>query len=373
MTAIQVNLFQPIHLPEMEEAALEVLRTGQIHSGRVVANLESAFEGISHRKNIVATSNLTSALQLALTLAGVGAGDEVATLAFSCLQSTSPISHLGARPVWIDIDPQSMSMCTEDLKRKLSPKIKAVFAYHISGYPSNSIEIAKVCSEFDIPLIEDCNNAIGATLNGKPLGTFGNYAVYSLYPNRQINGIDGGVLSTPNPETAALARRLRRFGVDSVTFRDHRGEINPDSEIHKIGWSAAPNDLNAAVALAQIRTLSLRILRTQEIAKHLTHSFSNLKKIRLVKPISCGTPAYWSLLVMSEKRDLLLQHLRSHGIQCSLLHQRNDIYSGFGVPKQNLPGTESAMNHMLALPCGHWLTDSQLTELTTRIVEFERK
>ena len=207
----------------MEQAAVEVLRSGQIASGHKVAALEQAFAAIAGRAHIVSTNNLSSAVLLALHLAGVRAGDEVATVAFSCLQSNAPIAHLGARPVWIDIEPSTMSMSVKDLSAKLKPTVKAVMVYHIAGYPSDNIKIANLCRARGVPLIEDCNNAVGAFIDGKPIGVVGDYAVYSLYPNRQINGIDGGMLATPDQATAARAIRLRRFGVDAETFRDTRG------------------------------------------------------------------------------------------------------------------------------------------------------
>jgi len=371
MSLSTIDLFHPVRLPEMEAAALEVLRSGQIASGPKVAALEHAFSAIAGREHIVSTNDLTSAVMLALYLAGVRAGDEVATIAFSCLQSNSPIARLGARPVWVDIDPDTMSMSVEDLAAKLRPSVKAVMVYHIAGYPSDTHRIAALCGERGIPLIEDCNNALGATIDGRAVGTVGDFAVYSLYPNRQINGIDGGMLATPDATTAARATRLRRFGVDAASFRDARGEINPESDVPEIGWSAALNNLNAAVALSQLNTLTDRTNSTFAVAGKLAKALGNLRKLRPVRPVRSAVPAFWGFLVLSENRDALLLHLRAHGIKSSIFHQRNDWYTGFGKPRAELPGTELVMNHLLALPCGWWLTDNQIKELICRVSEFD--
>lgn len=368
-----IDLFHPVHLPEMEAAALEVFRSGQIASGPKVTALEQAFSAVVGREHIVSTNDLTSAVLLALHLAGVSAGDEVATVAFSCLQSNSPIARLGARPVWIDIDPETMSMSVEDLAAKLSPLVKAVMVYHIAGYPSDTHRIAAMCRERGIPLIEDCNNALGATLNSRPVGAVGDYAVYSLYPNRQINGIDGGMLATPDAATAARATRLRRFGVDARSFRDGRGEINPESDVPEIGSSAALNNLNAAVALSQLTTLSDRMARTFAVAGHLSNALSGLCRLRPVRPVRSAKPAFWGFLVLSENRDELLMHLKAQGIKSSIFHQRNDWYTGFGKPRAELPGTELVMNQLLALPCGWWLTDLQVDNLIHQLYEFNSR
>lgn len=371
MNAETIDLFHPVSLPEMEAAAVEVLRSGQIASGPKVSELERAFAAIVGREHIVSTNDLTSAVTLALHLAGVRAGDEVATIAFSCLQSNSPIARLGARPVWIDIDPTTMSMCVEDLAANLKPSVKAVMVYHVAGYPADMARISALCRDRGIPLVEDCNNAIGATLENRPIGLHGEYAVYSLYPNRQINGIDGGMLATPSAMIAERATRLRRFGVDAVSFRDARGEISPNSDVSEIGWSSALNNLNAAVALSQLNTLNERLERVNNVADMLKKALGGLRRVRLVRPIPGATPAFWGFLVLSENRDDLLDHLKAHGIKASIFHQRNDWYTGFDTAPAVLPGTELVMNQLLALPCGYWLTDAQVNRLVYRVIEFD--
>jgi perosamine synthetase len=371
MGAPSIDLFHPVRLPEMEVAAAEVLRSGQIASGPKVAALERAFAALTGREHIVSTSDMTSAVMLALHLAGVRAGDEVATLAFSCLSSNSPVARLGAHPVWIDICPDTMSMSVDDLAAKLTSSVKAVMLYHVAGYPADTPRIVALCRVRGIPLIEDCNNATGATLDGRPVGVLGDWAVYSLYPNRQINGIDGGMLAAPNAGTAAQAMRLRRFGIDPLSFRDRRGEINPASDVGEIGWSATLGQMNAAVALSQLDSLAARGDRTRAAADRLADGLSASRHLRLVRPVTGAVPAYWGFLVLSERRDALLFHLKAHGVKASILHQRNDWYSGFGTRRADLPGTALVMDRLLALPCGWWLTDTQISELLGRIAEFD--
>lgn len=355
----------------MEAAALDILRSGHIASGPKVVELEEAFTTITGREHIVSTKDLTSAILIALQLAGVCAGDEVAVLAFSCLQSNSPIAHLGARPVWIDIDPGTMSMSVEDLSAKLTPSIKAVMVYHIAGYPADIEKIAALCRDRGLPLIEDCNNAIGAKLNKCQVGVFGDFAVYSLYPNRQINGIDGGMLATPDAKTASHATRIRRFGIDPTSFRDTRGEINPNSDVCEIGLSAALSHLNAAVALAQLNTLESRVSRTQAVAARMTKALLDSNSLQPIKSVSGAEPAFWGLFVQSTQRDSLLAHLKANDIKASILHQRNDWYTGFGTPRADLPGTALAMKQSLALPCGWWMTDDDIETILNSVTEFD--
>jgi perosamine synthetase len=370
MSAATIELFHPVVLPEMELAMLDVLRSGQIASGPKVAEFERAFSSLVRRDHVVATSDMTSAVTLALHLAGVRAGDEVATLAFSCLSSNAPIALLGARAVWIDIEPATLSMSLSDLERKLTPKVKAVMVYHVAGYPADMESISTLCRNRGVVLIEDCNNAIGAMTADQPVGTHGDYSVFSLYPNRQVNAIEGGVLVTPDSATAARAKSMRRFGIDTATFRDARGEINPQSDVSEIGWSASLSNVNAAVALAQLSNLSERLHITNTNAANLARATLGLNGLKPVNPTPGNSPSYWGFGILADQRDALLAHLKGKGIKASVLHQRNDSYSGFRTGLATLPGTEKVLKHFMALPCGWWLSAPQVQNIVMELGLF---
>ena len=353
----------------MEAIALEILRSGQIANGPAVQQFESEFERAVARPHAVSTSDMTGAITLALHLAGVGSGDEVATLAFSCLSSNSPIAKLGATPVWIDVEPITMAMSVEDLQRKLTPRTKAVMMYHVAGYPGPAAAVAELCRGRGITFIEDCNNAIGAEIKGQRVGQDGDYAVYSLYPNRQINGIDGGILVCGTGTDAARARALRRFGIHGSTFRDSRGEINPHSDVPEMGWSIALNQLNAAVAASQLPTLPVRLQRTQDVGRQLQAKIRSIAALTVVDTPD-GRPAFWGCLLLAEHRDALLAHLKSNRIQASILHHRNDDYSGFGTARAQLPGTDRVMASLIAVPSGWWLSEDEVDGIVNCLAEF---
>ena len=367
-----IPLFQPVWNKVTEEAALAVMRSGQIASGPLVGEFERKFGDLTGRDHVVSTNDMTSALVLALKLSDVKPGDQVATLAFSCLSTNAAIAMVGATPLWIDIDPASMSMNRNDLNSKISKNTKAVIAYHVSGYPSAMDEISRICSELGVPLIEDCDNALGGKYADVPLGKFGDFAIFSLYPNRQINGIEGGVLLCPSEEVAIRAKKLRRFGIDYSTFRDERGEINPASDVPEIGYSAPLNQLNAAVAMSQIDSLESRLSMAKKNAMYMGEELESVSGLRLVQPVSNGESAYWTLLMHFEKRDGVMARLKADGVSCSILHCRNDIYSGFGAENAFLPGTDYAMKNLLALPCGWWLGEEDVNYTVHAIKEAVR-
>lgn len=363
----KIPLFFPVHLPEMERAVLDVIRSGQIASGPLVEEFEKKLAHLVHHENMVATNDMTSALVLALKLAGVKAGDYVATQAFSCLSTNSAISMVGAIPQWIDTDPETLSMCPEDLEKKISSKTKAVILYHIAGYPAKSLEISAICRKIGVKLIEDCNNSLGAKVDGDRIGKTGDFAIYSFYPNRQINGFDGGAIACPDAEAAIKARKLRRFGVDAKNFRDRRGEISSESDVPEIGVSASFNQVSAAAALAQFPTLSQRENQVINNAEQLNKGLLGRAGIGHIKMAANVQPAYWVYLIYLENRDEVLAKLKEVGIQASILHHRNDIYTGFGAPKTDLPGTSYIMDHIVAIPCGWWLNEDGIDHIILTI------
>lgn len=360
-----VSLFKAYGDAATEAAALAVLRSGQIASGPKVAEFQQALQpwlGLPHG---VTTSDMSSAMLLALHLCGVGAGDEVLSPAYTCMSSAAPIANLGAKPRWVDVDAATGLLDPNALKARITPRTKACVVYHAAGYPAAMPEIAALCREHGIALVEDCNTALGARLKGQTVGVWGDAAVYSFYPNRQLNGIGGGAVAFRDPARAEAAQRLRRFGIALSGFRDAIGEINPASDITAIGWSAAMNQLSSAVALAQLPGLPARLQATLAHALGLAERLAGLPGLTVVAPGDGAEPAYWGLLVLCERRDVVLGELKRKGIMASKLHHRLDTYSGFAAAAVVLPGTTAFLERVIALPCGHWLSEADLDRVAS--------
>jgi perosamine synthetase len=345
------------------ESAAAVLATGQIAAGPNVAALEGALAAYLGTGEVVCTGDMTHALVLALRLAGVCRGDDVLTLALNCMSSNAAIAILGARPIWVDVDPQTATMATKDAVRAMTDRTRAVVVYHVAGYPADLTDLRRLCDERGICLIEDANNALGARSKGEPVGVVGDFAILSFYPNRQINALEGGALVCRDPAHAAEARRLRRFGIDAATFRDRNGEIDPAADVPEIGVSSPMNNVNAAVGLGQVADLDVRLDRNRRNVARLTEGLEPWMDIQPIEPLASAEPAYWVLLVRSQKRNAIMAALKADGVDCSRLHQRNDRYSGFEASARSLPGTEILEVEMFALPCGWWLDDDDIDEL----------
>lgn len=354
-------------LPKSSTDALAPLwESGALASGSAVAGLERAVSKYLGKRSVIALSDMTHALMLALKLAGVREGDEVATLAFNCMSSNSAISLIGATPAWIDVDPRTVTIDLEDLVRSISSRTKAVVVYHVAGYPGDLAGVRAICNSYGLPLIEDANAALGASWSGSLAGTFGDYAVFSFYSNRQINGIEGAALVCSDQKDEARARRLRRFGIDGSRFRLSDGEIDPDLDVPEIGFSASLPNINAQLALLSMGDLDERLSRNLENISWLKASVDTTD-FTFIEELPQARSSFWVGLARSQKREELMSKLKANGIQCSKLHSRNDRYSGFGARSRTLPGTGVLEREMFAIPCGWWLKSDDVEKIAKSI------
>jgi dTDP-4-amino-4,6-dideoxygalactose transaminase len=223
--------------------------------------------------------------------------------------------------------------------------------------------------ERGIKLIEDCDNALLATIGGRTVGSFGDFAIYSFYPNRQINTTEGGALACRRAEDARKARKLRRFGIDSQTFRTATGEINSESDIPEIGVGATLNNVCSALGVAQLEAVSSMVEMARTHAAWLRSRLADIPGFRVLAPMENTDPAYWTLLALVENRNQVLAKLKSRGVQASGLHFRNDRYSGFLECTRPLPNTAAFQDSVIALPCGWWLGADDLHYMVDTIVD----
>lgn len=360
----KIPLFGIYHDERVDAAALEVLNSGQIANGIYVKKFADDFGGLVKQENVVTVNDMSSAIQIALRLIGVGPGDEVLASAYACMSTNAPIATSGATAVWVDVDPETGTLDPAALERAITPRSKAVIVYHLAGYPADIRRIAAICQERGLRLIEDCDNALLATVDGQQVGGFGDFAVYSFYPNRQINASEGGALCCRDSEDAERATRLRRYGIDLKRFREPNGEIDPRCDIPEVGWAATLNNLCSAMGYVQLDGVAGRIEKTRAIAARLAQTLSQVDGVEVVPSLPSAQPSYWAFLVKVKKRDSVLTTLKQKGVHASKLHQRTDVYTGFKASAHALPNTLQFLDQVLGLPCGWWMNDDDITYMT---------
>lgn len=367
---MKVSLFNPYRSAEIEQKVLEVLRSGFIATGPYVESFTRKFSNLIEQKNVVTINDISNAVQIALHLSNIQPGDEVIATPFSCMSSNSPIAVARAHVKWADMDPATATVTVDSIKKLITKKTKAMLIYHVAGYPGPIDEISKLCELHGIKLIEDCNNALNATLKKQKVGSYSDFSVYSFYPNRQINAGEGGALICKLESDFSRAIKLRRYGIDLHTFRTSDGEINPASDIPEIGWGATLNNLCSAMGLVQVDTVQSRIELTRKVAQTYLKALSGHTDIISVNPLEDADPSFWVYIVRTKKQAQLLQFLKQAGIACSKLHQLNTVYSGFNTSDVYVPGAIQFMNELVCIPCGWWMNEEQVQYVITRLNEF---
>jgi perosamine synthetase len=351
----------------MDAAALEVLHSGKIAAGPYVKQFADDFGKLVNQTHVVTVNDMSSAIQIALRIIGVGPGDEVLASPFACMSTNAPIATSGATAVWVDIDPRTGTLDPDALERAITPRSKAVIVYHLAGYPADLRRIAAICQQRELKLIEDCDNALLATVDGKQVGCFGDFAVYSFYPNRQINATEGGALCCRLAGDAERALRLRRYGIDLTRFRDSDGEIDAGCDIPEVGWAATLNNLCSAIGHVQLDGVTNRIAQSRSVAARLTQVLSQIAGVEVVSPLPGSVPSYWAFLVKVRNRDKVLTAVKRLGVQASKLHQRTDIYSGFSSARSNLPNANKFLDQLIGLPCGWWVSEDDILMMASTL------
>ncbi|MDI3361448.1 DegT/DnrJ/EryC1/StrS family aminotransferase [Lelliottia sp. V89_10] len=369
-----IELFHVSFEAEIKKIVLETLDSKAIASGPNIPKLESRLSDFFPGKHALAVNDMTNGMTVLLSALGISSGDEVLVSPFSCLATTSPMALLGVRPVWVDINSSNMAMDINSVVKKITPKTKAILVYHVAGYPSDVDALSKIARERGLLLIEDCNSAFGSKYNNQLLGSLADAVVLSFYPNRQIGSIDGAAILFSDKQHYELAKLRRRYGVDFNGFRKPNGEINEEKDVATYGYSATINNISAGIINAKLDDLTVQMQKTNKNAIHLDATVVSLQKkynevIKCVKPLDRANINNWVYFVDVKNKNIFMDEMKKNDVQVSSLHLRNDLYSCFNSDGGSLPGMDKVSESIVAIPCGHWLTEDEMAKLTNTLIQ----
>ena len=365
-----IPLFK-VRMPEgAARVVAEALASGQLSGGPAVDAFEASIAGFTGNPLALATADGPAALTLALACAGVGAGDEVLVSPLSCLATTAPIANLGARPVWCDVDPSTGMLDPARLPARPGERVRALLLHHWSGDAADVDGARAYADRHGIAAIDDASEALGAQWRGRPVGAGAmDFTVLSFHAVKHVTTIDGGALLCRRGPDLERARRLRRFGIESASFRLPNGDLNPASDIVELGWSFAMNGVAAALGRLQMEQAGEVVARHRENGAWYEHALKGIAGVTLLARPAHAASAYWTYALRAERRDDLVRMLHAHGIGAQRLHVRNDAYSGFAGARSagELPGVELVDRENLAIPCGWWVGAGEREAIAQRI------
>lgn len=347
MTVPLVKVGMPdreVLLPALEK----VLYSGQIGEGEQVADFEAAFARTFGLPNALAMSSGTAALHAALTLCGVTAGDEVISTAMTAEPTNVVIVQTGARPVWADIDPTSGNVDPASIEAMITPRTRAIMVVHYAGLPVRLAEILAIGKVHGLPVIEDCAHALGAHYDGKPIGTLGDYGIYSLQAIKHMTTGDGGVLTLRDATQLRTARRFRWFGLE-------RGIDRLSTDIERVGYKYNMNNIAATIGLHQLDLIERRIQQHIDNGRFFDRELARIPGLAPAGFDTVADPSYWLYTLIADDWQDVHGRLESIGVASSKLHRRNDLHSLFANSRRPLPGLDRFYDTMIHIPCGWWV------------------
>ncbi len=361
----RINVMQPWLGPEEVAAVTAVLESGWVAQGPKVAAFEEAFAARMHAEHAVATSSCTTALHLALVVAGIGAGDEVVVPSFSFIATTNAVRYVGASPVFADVDPLTGNLTAATVEPVLTPQTKAIVAVDQGGMPLDLGPLRALCDSRGIVVVEDAACAAGSTYSGRPVGASAEIAAWSFHPRKILTTGEGGMVTTSRPEWADRARRLREHAMSVSAAERHKSVLPPAEEYLEVGFNYRMTDLQAAVGIVQLGRLDDVVVRRRELADRYRAAFAGLPGLRCVEDPPYGESNVQSFWVevgadFSLDREALLAHLADQEISARrgiMAAHRQPAYAG--LSHAPLPATERLTDRTLILPLYHQMTAEQ--------------
>ncbi len=346
---------------EIDTAIQTVLNNTSFILGEHVEEFEKNFAKYNNAKHCVALKSGTAALHLALLALGIKPGDEVITISHTFIATTEAIIHSGAKPVFVDISPDTYLINTDQIEKAITPKTKAILPVDIYGQMADMKTLRKICDKHGLKLIEDAAQAHGAEQNNEKPGKYADVAAFSFYPGKNLGAYgDAGAIITNNN---ALAEKI-------AMLRDHGRRKGAKYEHEIVGYNERMDGLQGAVLNVKLKHLDAWINKRRKIAQQYN------KGLNIQTPVEAlgNKHAYHLYVVQHEKRDALLEHLKKKDIQAGIhypisLHLQQ-AHKDLKI-KSAYPATEKAAKRILSLPIYPEMTDEQIALVIKAVNEFK--
>lgn len=334
--------------------------------GEFIDKFEKGFAKYSDCAYGVSTTSGTTALQLALATLKIGPGDEVLASTFTNMATFFAILYQGAKPIPIDIEPDTWNLNPSLLEKKITPRTKAILVVHIYGHPADMDPVVAIAKKYNLFIIEDCAEAHGAEYKGRKAGSLGDIGCFSFYANKIITTGEGGMITTNNKRYADRARMLK-----SLAFGKKNKFMHQD-----IGFNFRMTNLQAALGCAQLKKIEFVINKKRDIAKFYLKHLSDVKDLQLPVEKSYAKNVYWMFHVvlkgsLKNKRHILTAALGKRGIdtrEAFVPYNGQEIFIKRGLTrKSDCPLANIAGNNGFYLPSGPILSLKELFYVVNNI------
>lgn len=352
--------------PEILETTRAVLSQGDVILRDQLRGFESRFAALVGTRYAIGVNSGFDALHLSVRAAGVGPGDEVITVAHTFVATVAAVVHCGGTPVLIDVG-DDFNMDVGQLEAAITPRTKAVIPVHLNGRLCDMERLMAIARAHNLVVIEDAAQALGATFDGKMAGSFGLAGCFSLYPFKLLGAFgDGGIVTT---DAAAVAKKI-------TWLRDH-GQDRTTGDIRLYGFNARLDNLQAAYLDMKLKYFADWIQRRRDVAAAYEKGLADVPQVRLPhfkRDAHRGHDVYQNYVIRAERRDALVDHLRSTGVETLVSWPRPmHHHHALGLDRFRLPETERLCAEVASLPMNPELRDDQVAYVVDTVRQFYGK
>jgi perosamine synthetase len=359
----KIPIYQPSLDGNEKKYVNECLDSSWISSrGEFIPRFENEFGKFIGVEHATTVSNGTVAIHLALITLGIGQGDEVIVPSFTYIASVSSICHAGATPIFVDSLEDTWQLDPRDVKRKITPKTKAIMAVHLYGHPCEMDELVKIAKENDLFIIEDCAEAFGSTYKHKNVGTFGDLSTFSFYGNKTITTGEGGMIVTNDETLYDRAYHLKMHGL--AKYREYWHDT--------LGFNYRMTNICAAIGLAQLEKAHEKIAKKRQLAAWYNEALKDLP----VKPHTEHSNifhTYWMYSILTgspDERESLKDFIKTAGIETRPTFYPVHTMPMFSQRYQKLPVAEYLGWHGINLPSWPDLKKEQVQFIADTIAKY---
>lgn len=354
----RIPLIKPFVPADAVARIADVVNSGQLTEGAVTREFEKAFREYVGAKHALAVCNCTVGLELALRALAVGPGDEVIVPDYTYPASASAVTMLGATAVLVDVDPTSMLISEQALKAALGPRTKVVMPVSIFGNPVDYGWLQSLQAEHRFKIVEDAACSIGASFQGRKVGTWADISVFSMHPRKFITTGEGGMVTTDDPALAGWMDSYKHFGMATQTAA-REGIV-----FDRFGTNFKLSNILSALGLSQMGHVRELLRRRQELAARYYRLLADNPKVGIPVTAAGGEHSFQTCCVFIQNRDAVMTRMRADGIEVQIgtyaLH-RHPAYKSEGLVRHsgNFAGSRRAADEALALPLFHEMTEQQ--------------
>lgn len=359
---------RPYITKEDKTSVNQVLDSGNLSLGPKYKEFEEKFAKKVGTKYACSVSSGTAGLHLAMIAAGIKAGDEVITSPFSFIASSNAVLYVGAKPVFVDIDPVTYNMDPAQVEKKITKKTKAILVVHIFGQATDMNPIIKIAKKYKLKIIEDACESVLATYKGRQVGTFGESAVFAFYPNKQMTTGEGGMIVTSDKKVYELCNSLKNQGrAPNMQWLDHK----------YLGYNYRLDEMSAALGITQLEKLDWMIEQKTKIANLYNKYFAKYSELLTIPNTAPDNQHTWFVYVIQIKnkkikRDKIIEDLVKIGISSKpylpSIHLFDFYRKQFGYRVGDFPISENVSRQSLALPFYIGLTEKDVKHIVDKVV-----